>query len=246
MSNTRTVTTAVALGACVALAGCAGAPVDERPVVRIVEAAQPSQAIPLGRFLPSAEELSVALGTGPNGFMGQLVEGDADMLLRNADAQATPPDCVGAAYRLQEIVYAASPVQSVTSGSWAGGDFSGPPVSASFGVVQMASAADAEEFFATTTGDWRRCNGQTVVVQHPGTDADQVSRISDVGFDRRVVSANVLHASGASASAPAMRALGLVGDCIVDVELSDPRAAGGASPAVDVAELIVDKIAAHR
>ncbi|HEY9265667.1 MAG TPA: sensor domain-containing protein, partial [Mycobacterium sp.] len=213
MSNTRTVTTAAALGACVALAGCSGAPVDERPVVRIVEAAQPSQATPLGQFLPSTEELAATLGTGPDGFAGQLVEGDAEMLLRNVTgAEATPPDCVGTAYRLQEIVYGASPVQSVTSSSWAGGDFSGPPVSASFGVVQMASAADAEEFFAATTGDWRRCNGQTVVVQHPGT-VDQVSRISDVGFDRRVVSANVLHASGASASPPAMRALGLVNDC---------------------------------
>ncbi|MCV7154505.1 sensor domain-containing protein [Mycolicibacterium pyrenivorans] len=247
MSNNRAVRIAVVLGACVALAACAGAPVDERPVVRIVEAAQPSPAIPLGRFLPSAQELSATLGTGPHGFLGQLVEGDADMLLRTVgDAQATPHDCVGTAYRLQKIVYDATPVRSVASSSWAGGEFDGPPVSGFFGVVQMESTADADEFFAATTDDWRRCNGQTVVLQQPGLGADEVSRISDVGFDRRVVSASVLHASAGSASAPGMRALGVVGDCIVDVELSDPRAGGGASPAIGVAKLILDKIAAQR
>lgn len=232
---------------CLALAGCSGTPVDNRPVVRIVEAAQPSVAIPLGGFLPSAQELSTTLGTGPNGFMGPLVEGDDDMLLRSVgEAQATPVDCVSTAFRLEKIVYDSEPVQSVASSSWAGGGFDGPPVSGFFGVVQMASAADAQEFFATITDKWRRCNGQTLALQQPDQGAEGVSRIVDVGFGQRVVSATVLHASGPTGSASASRALGVAGDCIVDVEITDPRAAGGPSPATGVAELILNKVAAHR
>jgi len=242
MTTKRAASMAGAVGACLALVGCAGEPVDERPVVRIVDAAQPSVAIPLGEFLPSTQELSATLGTGPDGFMGQLVEGDADMLLRSIGAaQATPLDCVSTAYRLQKVVYDLSPVQSVASSSWAGGGFDSPPVSGFFGVVQMASGAGAQELFATLADKWRRCNGQTVVLQQPGQGAEELIRISEVSFDQWVVSASVLHASSR-----AMRALGVAGDCIVDVEITDPRSVGGAQPAVGVAELILDKIAAQR
>lgn len=230
-----------------AVAGCAAAPVDDRPVVHIVEAARPSPAIPLGPFLPTAAELATVLGTGPNSLMGPPVEGDDDVLLSSvADAQAQPAECVSAAYRLQEIVYDASPVQSVASNTWAGGGFDGPPVSGFFGVVQMASATDAQEFFASVTDQWRRCNGQTVAVQLPAHGADELSRITDVAFDDHVISANVLHASGGSGSPTGLRAVGLAGDCIVEVELTDPRPAGHPQGAVEIADVIVDKIIAVR
>ena len=233
--------------ACAVLAGCAGAPVDERPVVRIVEAAQPLVAIPLGQLLPTTAELSAVLGTGPNGLMGQLVEGDDDMLLRSVgDAAATPAECVSTAYRLQKLVYGNGPVRSVASGSWAGGGFESAPVSGFFGVVQMASAADAQRFFATITEKWRRCNGQTVALRQPGPGAEELSRIADVVLDDLVVSASVLHASGGTAAAGVARALGLAGDCIVDVEIVDPRAAGDPGPATAVAELMLDKISSRR
>jgi hypothetical protein len=238
---------ATVFGVCAALVGCSGAPVDERPVVRIAPAAQPSVAIPLGQFLPSAQELSATLGTGPNGLMGQLVEGDDDMLLRSVgDAEATPVDCVSTAYRLQKVVYDSGPVRSVTSSSWAGGDFGSPPVLSFFGIVQMASAVDAQEFFDSITEKWRRCNGQTVALQHHGQGADELSRIGDVAFADRMVSATVLHASGGTGSASVSRALGVAGDCIVDVEITDPRSAGDPRPATGVAELILDKISSQR
>ncbi|CAA0134751.1 Uncharacterised protein [Mycolicibacterium vanbaalenii] len=247
MSAARWAALAAMVTAGCALTGCVGAPVDQRPVVRIVEAAQPSRAVPLGQFLPNAQELSATLGTGPDALMGQLVEGDADMLLRSVgEVQATPVHCVSTAYRLQKIVYDDGPVQAVATGSWAGGGFDGPPVSGFFGVVQMASAADAQEFFATLTDQWRRCNGQTVALQHAGPGADELSRVFGVALDDRVVSASVLHATAGPGSTATSRALGLAGDCIVDVELTDPRAAAGERSAVGVTELILDKIAARR
>ena len=104
----------------------------------------------LNQLLPTGEELSTTLRIGPDGFMGQLVEGGADTLLRGiGESEASPPDCVSATYRLQNITYAASPVRSVASRSWTGGDLNGPTFSAFFGVVRLATGDDAEEFFAT-------------------------------------------------------------------------------------------------
>jgi len=247
ISGKRGTRIAVVVGGCAALVGCVGAPVDDRPVVRIIEAAQPSIAIPLGEFLPSAQELSATLDTGPHGLMGQVVEGGSEMLLRSVgEAEATPVDCLGTAYRLQKAVYDGGDVRSVTSSSWAGGGFEGPPVSGFFGVVQMASAADAQEFFAATAQQWRRCNGQTVALLASGPGAGELSRIGDVVYDDQVVSATVLHASGGAGSASVARALGVAGDCIVDVEVTDPRATAGPRPATGVVELILDKISMQR
>ncbi|MEH3143049.1 MAG: sensor domain-containing protein [Mycobacterium kyogaense] len=234
-------------GACLVLAGCSAAPVDDRPVVRIAEAARPTPAIPLGQFLPTTPELAAQLGTPPTGFAGHLVQGGPDMLLRSVGAgEASPPDCLGAAYRMQQAVYDGSPVQSVATNSWAGGTFDGPPVSAFFGIVQMGSPSAAQAFFAATSERWWRCNGVTVSRDQLG--AGELSRIADVGFDdSRVVSASVLHTSSGTASPTAHRAVALAGDCIVEVEITDPRpAAGPDRSAVGVAELIANKIAAHR
>ncbi len=238
---------AAVAGACVVLAGCAQAPVDDRPVVRIVEAAQPTPAIPLGRYLPTAQELSAALGTGPNGLTGQLIEGDAGMLLRNVGAaETTPPDCLGAAYRSSRRCTAAP-----RCGRWRpipgpAGGFDGPPVTGFFGVVQMTSPGAAQEFFATMTDRWRRCNGQTVARTPGDRGGAELSRITAVSFDQRVVAASVLHTSAGSESPTGQRAIGVAGDCIVEVELTDPRAPGEAQPAVGVADLILDKIAPPR
>ena len=144
-------------------------------------------------------------------------------------------------------MYDGSPVQSVATNSWAGGGFDGPPVTGFFGVVQMTSAAAAQDFFAATSERWRRCNGATVTRHQAGDGGDELSRIADVTFEPRVVSASVLHTSAGTASPTALRAVGLAGDCIVEVDLTDPRPAGQAvRPAVGVADLILNKITTQR
>ncbi|MEW5810090.1 MAG: sensor domain-containing protein [Actinomycetota bacterium] len=233
-------------GACLVVAGCAGAPVDDRPVVRIAEAARPAPVVPLGGFLPTTQEMAMALGTGATGFTGQLVEGGPEALLRTVDAgQAAPRDCLGAAYRLQKAAYDGSPVRSVATNSWAGGNFDSPPVTGYFGVVQMANPAAAQSFFAQASNRWRQCNGQTVTREQVG--AGEMSRVADVAFEDGVVRANVLHTSGGGVPAPtAQRAVALAGDCIIEVEITDPRPVAAAQPAVGVADLIADKIAMQR
>ena len=223
--------------ACAVLAACAPA-VDQRPVVHIAEAAKPSVSRPLKQILPTGDELTTTLGVGP-GFTGQLVVGGADMLLQGVgESEATPIECVGAGYRLQKVVYAASPVREVASQSWAGGDLNGPPLSGFFGAVKFATADAAKGFFAASADKWRRCNGQTMVLHQPEHGADGVSRITDVVVDSTVVSAVVLHDDGSTIQ----RALGVASDCVVDVEIADVDRDGGAGGAVAVANLMLQKI----
>ena len=235
MRSTRS--TIAAVGACVALAGCSG-PVEGSPVVRVAEAAKPSVSLPAEQALPTLDELAVTLGMG--GFFGQLVKGDADMLLQGVrESEATPIECVSATYRLQKVVYQASPVRAVASQSWAGGDPSGPSISGFFGVVKFATPDDAQAFFAASAEKWRRCNGQTMVLHQPEHGADGLSKIADVVIEPRTVSAVVMHPDGQTVQ----RALGVASDCIVDVEITNVSGgAAGAHDAVGVANLMQQKI----
>ncbi len=228
---------AAVLSACVVLAACAAPAQDARPTVRIAEAVQPSPTRALEKILPSQEELAAILGS--TGMMGQRVQGGPDMLLASVgESDATPAECVSPTYRLQRVVYDAGPVQSVASQSWAGGSFDGPPVSGFFGVVQFSSEADAQAFFAASADKWYRCNGQTVVLNQPDHGAQRTSRITDVTVDGRMVSAMVMQDAGSMTQ----RALGVVADCVVDVEISDINSLSGPRGASAVAGLMLDKV----
>jgi len=230
--------TIAALSASAVLAGCSSAPVDGAPVIRITEAAKPSVSRPLDQVLPAGDELTATLGVGP-GFTGQLVMGGADMLLEGVgESEAAPIECVSAGYRLQKVVYTASPVREVVSQTWAAGDLNGPPVSGFFGAVKFATADDAQGFFAASADKWRRCNGQTLVLHQPDRGADGVSRITDVVVEPTVVSAVVLHDGGSMIQ----RALGVASDCVVDVEVTGVGGGGGARDAVDIANLMLQKV----
>ena len=221
------------------VAGCSSTPVDGAPVVHIADAAKPSVSRALDQVLPTVNELATILGTA--GYAGQLVKGGSEMLLQGVnESEATPIDCVSAGYRLEKIVYRASPVRSVASQSWVGGDQNGPSYSGFFGVVQFATPDDALAFFAASADKWHRCNGQTLVLHQPEHGADGLSRITDVGIDDRIVSAVVLHDNGSTAQ----RAIGVASDCIVDVEVTNPAGDSGtsASGGVGVANRMLQKI----
>jgi len=237
MRSTRWTMTVLSAGA--VLAGCSSTPVDGAPVVHIAEAAKPSVSRALDQVLPTVNELATILGTA--GYAGQLVKGGSEMLLQGVnESEATPIDCVSAGYRLEKIVYRASPVRSVASQSWVGGDQNGPSYSGFFGVVQFATPDDALAFFAASADKWHRCNGQTLVLHQPEHGADGLSRITDVGIDDRIVSAVVLHDNGSTAQ----RAIGVASDCIVDVEVTNPAGDSGtsASGGVGVANRMLQKI----
>jgi hypothetical protein len=138
------------------------------------------------------------------------------------------------------VVYQAGPVQRVASQSWAGGTFDKPPVSGFFGVVQFASEADAQAFFATAAERWHRCNGQTLVLDQAGHGAQETIRVTDVSVDGRMVSAMVMHDAGSMTQ----RALGVAADCVVDVEVTDANGLSGPDGAASVASLMLEKVGA--
>ena len=230
---------AAVLGACATVAGCSVVPAADPPAPRVAEVVKPSPNRTLDRALPTAEELTATLGA--TGFMGQLVEGGADVLLQGVqEAEATPVDCVSTGYRLEKVVYQASPVRSVASQSWAGGDVNGPTATGFFGVVEFIDADAAGEFFAASADKWHRCNGQTLVLHQHDRGAQGSSRITDVGLDNRIVFAVVMQDAGSTIQ----RALGVAGDCIVDVEIADVAGPSdsGAQDAAAVANLMLQKI----
>jgi hypothetical protein len=237
MRSTRS--TIAVLSACAVLAGCSSAPEAAPPTVNIVEAAKPTPSRALDQALPTTNELATVLGTA--GFMGQLVKGGPEMLLAGVrESEATPIDCVSAGFRLEKVVYQGNPMRSVASQSWIGGDQNGPSYSGFFGAVQFVTPNDAQAFFAATADKWHRCNGLTLVLRQPEHGADGLSRITDVVVDNKIVSAVVLHDNGSTVQ----RALGVVSDCIVDVEVTNPSGASGGSAtgAVGVANLMLQKI----
>lgn len=242
-----TVLTAAA-GLLTVLAGCASP--SEPAATEVAPPAAPAAARALGPLLPSQDELAAALGVPPAGFMGQLVEGGADALLRGVErSEATPADCVSPTYRLQQTVYESSPVRSVATRSWSGGSVAGPSMSAYLGVVQFDSADEAQRFFAESAQRWRQCDGRTLLLRQAGAGAQEQSLITDVDVGERVVSAVVVHGrdtgTGTADPLTLQRALGVAGDCVVDVEITDLQdaRAEGADGAVDVADLVLDKIA---
>lgn len=230
--------TAAALGACAIVAGCS-APAGQAPSPQVAPAVKLSPNPALDRALPTAEELSIMLGG--DGFMGQVVQGGAEMLLQGVgEAEATPLDCVSTGYRLEKVVYQASPVRSVASQSWAGGDANGPTATGFFGVVEFVDADAAREFFAASADKWHRCNGQTLVLNRSDRGGQGSSRITEVDVGDQIVSAVVMQDAGSTVQ----RALGVAGDSVVDVEIADvagPKATG-ARDAAAVADLMLEKI----
>ncbi len=231
-------------GAAVLLAGCT-ATVDGS-AHHAAGPAPTGPARPLARFLPSGDELSATLHAGPTGMMGQLVQGGPDMLLRGIDeSEAVPPDCVSVTYRLQQAVYQSSPVRSVATRSWTGGALTGPATSSFFGVVELAAPDDAAAFFTMSVHQWQGCNGRTMVLRQPGHGTDGSSTVSDVNLTGRVLSAVVTHDAGRPTEVTVQRALGMVADCVVDVEVTDDAGDGaGHNRAAELAELMLAKVAA--
>ena len=122
--------------------------------------------------------------------------------------------------------------------------------SAHTGVVRFASDADAARMFATFVTRWQSCDDVTVTVHITPTSALEWT-VTDVRQVAGILSAVVL--SGETRDQPAFpteRALGLSGDCIVDVDvavtdvLPARRVAG--TRAVDLVQAMLDNIRRSR
>lgn len=178
------------------------------------------QAVQIVRALPTAEQVEQAVGNALD--PGPEVTGSIAMLpngIRDAD-DVTPLDCLGAATPLMRVVYEQGDVRDVALRDFSRYGEGLTVSSAHTGAVRFASAAEAARMFATFAARWTACDDTTVNV-HVTSTATVDWRIADVREVGGILSATIL--SGDTGGKPAFtteHAVGIVSDCIVDVDVA--------------------------
>jgi hypothetical protein len=170
------------------------------------------------------------------------------------DGWASPGDCLGVAAMLQRVVYQSSKVRHVAVETWRHAPMSVEVTSVKEGVVSLPTAVEAQALFAKFSRQWRECDGATVPLS--GSVFRLKAKTTNVQAADSVVAATVSTGFASRSSEPAFipagRAIGLRGNCLVEVEVAffgntHPSDQGSADPrtsAVDVAHAILDNVGA--
>jgi hypothetical protein len=170
------------------------------------------------------------------------------------DGWAWPGDCLGVAAMLQRVVYQSSKVRHVAVETWRHAPMSVEVTSVREGVVSLPTAAEAQALFAKFSQQWQECDGTTVPLS--GSVFRLKAKTTDVQVADSVVAATVstgfASRSSDSAAIPSGRAIGVRGNCLVEVEVAffgktDPSDQGSAdahASAVEIAHAILDNGAA--
>ncbi len=171
-----------------------------------------------------------------------------------ADGSASSADCLGVAGMLEQPVYHSAHVKGVAIEAWRHLGRSAALTEVKEGVVSVPTAADASALFAGFSRQWQNCDGRTQ--PFPGSLFRLKATISQVHATDSVLAATVRIAFASSSqdaqSIPAARAIGVRGNCLVEVEVdyfnaSDPSLQGpdGAeTSAQDIAQTMMGRISA--
>ncbi|WP_197508631.1 sensor domain-containing protein [Mycobacterium sp. 1081908.1] len=177
--------------------------------------------------------------------------GGPDALLD--DGWLSPGDCLGVASMLQRVVYQSSKVRHVALQTWRHAPQSVEVTSVQEGVVSLPSPAEAQALFDKFSRQWQQCDGTTMPLS--GTVFRLKATIANVQVADSVAAADIsmgfASRSTDSASLPSGRALGVRGNCLVEVEVSffgntqpSERGADPRASAVDIAHAILDNVGA--
>jgi len=170
------------------------------------------------------------------------------------DRSAAPVDCLGVAAMLQRVVYRSSKVKHVAFETWRPAAKSVEMTDVAEGVVGLPTAAEARALFAKFSQQWRKCDGTTVPL--PGRVFRLKAKATNVRLADSVVAATVSTGFALpgpdSESIPAGRAMGVRGNCLVEVEVdyfnaSNPPHLGSGdinSSAAEIAHNMLDKVSA--
>ncbi|OBI89701.1 hypothetical protein A9X00_20260 [Mycobacterium sp. 1245805.9] len=177
--------------------------------------------------------------------------GGPDALLD--DGWLSPGDCLGVASMLQRVVYQSSQVRHVAVQTWRHAPKSVELTSVKEGVVSLPSPAEAQALFEKFAQQWQQCDGTTMPLS--GTVFRLKAAVANVEVANSVASATISMGFASrsldSASLSSGRALGVRGNCLVEVEVAffgdtqpSDRDADPQASAVDVAQAILDKVGA--
>lgn len=213
-------------------------------------AAQPATAA-IG-ILPSEAQLSDAVRNGLSTFDFQPFIGGPEIMPDGfrTDDDATPFRCIGVTETMLRATYEGADVIEAARQSYftlvAGARVSGADAAA----VRFGSGAAARDRFRQFAGQWRGCDGQTVVKHLRGTnDTDVDAAIADVVADEDLLTATVVTRQGAGAPEQHyVRALGVRDDAIVEVSLAVAPGGGTGSndAAAKVAHEMLDRVGVRR
>lgn len=170
------------------------------------------------------------------------------------DGSPAPTDCLGVAAMLQQSVYQSANVKDVAVESWSHAGMSAKVIAVKESVVALPTAADAGAAFATFSAQWQKCDGTAVPL--PGGVLVLTPEVTDVRVANSVVAATVSMEfalpSSLSAAIPEARAVGVRGNCLVEVDVVFSRSANPSSrgsgdihtSAIDIAHAMMDKVSA--
>ncbi len=219
-------------------AGCVGI-VDGKPVRK--------QAIGLQDALPSTTQVAQAVGNPLDPTSPPMVGGIALLPngIRDSD-EVSPLECLGAATPLMRVVYERGDVRAVGLQDFSRYGEGLTVSSAHTGVVRFGSEAEAARMFSEFARQWRSCADTLVSVQVTAKSSLEWT-VTDVRQSDGIVSATVINGETDRLTAfPIEHAIGLAGDCIVDVDVAvtdaEPARRVVAGRAAELVRLIRDNI----
>ncbi len=170
------------------------------------------------------------------------------------DTSAWPVNCIGVAVMMQQSVYQSNYVQNVAVETWGPAAESAPVSRVKEGVVSLPTAADASALFARFSKQWQRCDDKTLPLSD-GVFGLKV-KVTNVQVAASVLAATIsidLDLPSGSISMPAGRAIGVRGNCLIEVEVDflhapTPSLLPGSrdvnTSALDIAQIMRDKVTA--
>ena len=174
--------------------------------------------------------------------------------LQPDEASSSPVDCLSVATILQQSAYRSTKVKDVAVETWRHATRSSEVTSVKEGVVSLPTAADAEALFARFSDQWRKCDGTTLPL--PDRLIRLKARVSNVQGDGSALGATVAMGFASlnmdSDSIPAGRAIGVRGNCLVEVEVDffnasarSPHPSGAINAtALTIAQRMMDRVSA--
>lgn len=222
-------------------------PVTGQPVKKVLlDDAELSKL--LGQSFGSKNELPARFG-GPE-------------VLPPAFGAVSPANCVGVTSMMVQDAYRSGDVKNAARETWWNQRGPAKVISVAEGVVALSSAAGAATLFGQFAQQWRDCDGTTVTIGRPSIIIDRPSivlsdTISEVRVSESVLAATLsidtqLPGLPSSGPRPEARAIGLRGNCLVEVEVaffnstrsSDEGSGDVHRSAIDLAHAMMDKVSA--
>lgn len=217
---------------------------------------------PVKKVLLDDAELSKLLGQSFKNKAELPARFGGPEVLQPAFGAVSPANCIGVTSMLVKDAYQSGDVKNAARETWWNTRGPAKVISVAEGVVALSSAAAASALFQQFSQQWRDCDGTTVTIGRPSIIIDRPAitfsdTISAVRASDSVLAATLsietqLPGIPSSGPRPEARALGVRGNCLVEVEVaffnstspSDEGTGDVRSSAVDLARAMMDKVSA--